>query len=271
MRSFWRALSINNIGEVFVPDEETEAARDLVRALDDARSDLLRARQHLGKFLMRHGHTFNECNNDGTPKSSWTKAHWAWIRDIEFKQTADQEVFDYYISEVCHAESHKKTLERYVFKYAQSAKWRRQVDALRCLKGIETVTAFAIAAEVGVFSRFGSAKEFTSYVGIVPCERSSGQHKANGPITKTGNTLLRRLFVEAAWHYARAPETRKERPNVDVPLSIENHAAKATKRLVRYRKHLKERGKRPVVANVATARELACFAWAIGRMAEGTL
>lgn len=266
-----RALSMGNIEEVFVPDEETEAARDLVRALDDVRSDLLRKRHQLSKFLMRHGHTFNDKNPSGTPVGSWTKRHWEWIRGIDFSHEPDQLTFDLYISEVRHAENHKKMLEREVAKLAQKPRWIARVNALRCLKGIETITAFALCAEIGVFSRFDTAKAFAAYVGLVPSEHSSGQKHATGEITKCGNTQVRRLLIESAWHYARASETRKKRPDASVPLSIENHAARATKRLVRQRKHLLQRGKRSIVANVATARELACFVWAIGRMAEGTM
>lgn len=266
-----RALSMSNIEEVFVPDEETEAARDLVRALDALRIDLLRKRQQLSKFLMRHGHVFDERNPNGTPIGAWTRAHWEWIRSIEFVHEADRLTFDFYISEVRHVEAHKKVLERDAIKLAQKPRWVSQVNALRCLKGIETMTAFALVVEVGVFSRFDTAKAFCSYLGLAPSERSSGARRANGPITKCGNVQCRRLLVEAAWHYPRASETRKKRPSADVPLSIENHAARATKRLVRQRKELAARGKKAVVANVATARELACFVWAIGRMAEGTL
>lgn len=266
-----RALSMGNIEEVFVPDEETEAARDLVRALDDVRSDLLRKRQQLSKFLMRHGHVFSERSEGGAPVGSWTRSHWAWMREIEFDHGPDRLAFDLYISEVRHAEAHKRLLEREVSKVARAPRWEGRVDALRCLKGVETLTAFSLTVEVGVFSRFDTAKAFCSYLGLTPSEHSSGGRRANGGITKTGNSHARRLLVEAAWHYARASEARKKSPSHEVPLSVESHAARATKRLVRQRRALLGRGKPPVVANVATARELACFVWAIGRMAEGTM
>ena len=266
-----RALSMGNIEEVFVPDEETEAARDLVRALDDVRADLLRKRQQLSKFLMRHGHVFSEKGESGAPVGSWTKRHWAWIREIEFGHEPDRLAFDLYISEVRHAEAHKRLLEREVAALARAPRWSGRVDALRCLKGIEVVTAFTLVVEVAVFSRFDTAKAFCSYLGLTPSEHSSGGRHINGGITKTGNAHARRLLVEAAWHYARASEARKRRPSCEVPLSIENHAARATKRLVHQRRALIARGKPSVVANVATARELACFVWAIGRMAEGTM
>lgn len=268
-----RMLAANNIVEVMVPDEECESMRDLSRLLEDARDDLARAKQRLTKFLLRHGHVFDERRADGRLKGNWTRDHWAWIRRIEFAQSADQDVFDAYISEVRHFEAHKKAIEGRVKKRAAEERWRSRVEALRCLKGIDTVTAFAIVVEAQVFSRFDNASAFAAWLGLVPSEHSSGGSSRKGGITKSGNSHLRRLLVEAAWHYANATPRRKERaagPGI-VPLPIENHAAKGTKRLVERRRLLSSCGKKPAVANVATARELAGWCWAIGRMCEGTL
>lgn len=266
-----RLLASRNIVEVFVPDEETEAMRDVSRVLEDVRDDLARAKQRLTKFLMRHGHVFDERNERGERKNYWTRAHWEWIRKIEFAHEADEDALAFYISEVRHIEAQKRQVENYIRKYAQKDRWRGRVEALRCLKGVETMTAFAIVVEAGVFSRFGSASAFASWLGLVPSEHSSGEKVSRGGITKAGNTHARKLLVEAAWHYPNAAAKRKKAPSPEVPLSVENHAAKATKRLVERRRRLHQRGKKPCVANCATARELACWMWAIGRMCEGTL
>lgn len=266
-----RLLATCNITEVFIPDQETEAAHDLVRAHDDLKQDLTRARQRLGMFLMRHGLVFNEKTPTGAPKGNWTKAHWEWMRKIEFAHDADNDAFALYISEVRHLEAQKKQLENFIIRLSRQDRWRDRVDALRCLKGIESPTAFALVAEAQLFSRFDSAKAYSSWLGLVPSEHSSGERIRKGGITKCGNSLCRRLLVEAAWHYVRASDKRKRAPTPEVPLRIENHAAKAVKRLVGQSRSLLRKGKRPVVANVATARELACFIWAIGCMAEGGL
>ncbi len=266
-----RLLATNNVVEVFVPDEEAEAAHDLVRAHQDVRQDLTRARQRLNMFLMRHGYAWSERKADGALKSSWTHDHWAWIRSIQFKDEADMDSFALYISEVRHLEQHKKQLENFVRREAMRDRWRLRVDSLRCLKGIEVVTAFALVVEACVFSRFRSASAYASWLGLTPSEHSSGEHIFRGSITKCGNSLCRRLLIEASWHYARASDKRKQAPTPEVPLSIENRAARGIKRLVKQRRRLIAKGKRSVVANVATARELACFVWAIGCEVEGSL
>jgi transposase len=267
-----RMLATHNIVEVMVPDEECEAMRDIARALEDARDDLIRAKQRLSKFLLRHGYVFDEANEKGQRKGNWTHAHWEWIRKIQFSQQADEDAFAYYISEVRHFEAHKQTIEKYIRGYAKDERWNARVEALRSLKGIETMTAFTLVVETQVFSRFATASAFASWLGLVPSEHSSGESSHKGNITKAGNSHLRKLLIEAAWHYARATTTRKRNEWGEVvPVRIENHAAKGVKRLAERRRYLHAKGKKPVVANCATARELACWVWAVGRMCEGSL
>lgn len=268
-----RQLLAHNVVEVFVPDVECEGAQALSRALEDARDDLVRAKHRLTHLLIRWGWVWSERTEEGKRRGTWTRAHWEWIRGIELPDAAAQETLDYYISEVRHVESQKKALEKRVAQHAGRPRWRGRVEALRCMKGIETATAFSLVAEAGVFSRFESARAFSSWMGLVPSEHSSGERVARGGITKAGNSHLRKLLVEASWHYARATKERKRGLYDDaVPAAISNHAAAGVRRLVERRRHLEhDLRKRPVVANVATARELACWVWALGRMSEGSL
>jgi len=267
-----RMLASHNIVEVMIPDEECEAMRDLTRALEDVRQDIVRAKQRLSKFLMRHGYIFSEVNEKGKRIGYWTRAHWEWMRKIEFPFEADEETYAFYISEVRHFEAHKKELEKFIRAHAKKGRWNLRVEALRSLKGIEVITAFAIVVEAQVFSRFDSASAFSAWLGLTPSEHSSGESFRKGGITKAGNSHIRKLLVEASWHYTGAHPTRKRNEWGEiVPLHIENHAAKGVKRLVTRRKYLHERGKKPVVANCATARELAGWVWAIGCMCEETL
>lgn len=265
-----RLLSTHNISEVYVPDLECEAARDLVRAHADCRESLVSAKQRLNHFLMRHGLVFDERNVRGERKKNWTRDYWAWVRGIDFDDDADGDAFAFYISEVKHLEATKKQLENFIRQNARKDRWRTRVEAIRCLKGIETLTAFALTVEADLFSRFPNASSYEAWTGLVPSEHSSGEHACSGSITGSGNHMVRRLLVEAAWHYSRASTGRKEAADPDVPLKLENHAAKGTKRLVERRRELAKR-KRPAVANCATARELAGWVWSIGCMAEGSL
>ena len=267
-----RLLATRNITEVFVPDDETEAMRNITRALEDAREDLVRAKQRLSKFLLTHGHVFDEKNDSGARKGNWTRDHWAWLRKIDLPRMAAQETLDYYVSEVRHFEGQKKMLEKLIEGHAQKERWQMRVACLMCLKGIDMMTAVSLVAEASVFSRFAHASDFASWLGLTPSERSSGEPEAKGGITKTGNSHARKLLVEASWHYMNClPSRKRHRWSEKVPLAIENHAARGVERLIGRRRHLHQCKKKPCVANCATARELACWVWAIGRMAEGTL
>lgn len=264
-----RMLSVGNVVEVWVPDDECEAARDLTRALDDAREDLKRCKQRLSKFLLRHGLVFSETNAEGQRKKNWTAAHWAWIRSISFPEKADDEVLAYYVDAVRQATENKKRLEKLVEAEASKPRWKKRVDSLRCLKGVDAMTAADIVFEAGEFSRFKNARSFAAWLGLTPSEHSSGESARQGGITKAGNKHLRRVLVEAAWHYISASPHPKDLAKGQAPdPAARRHAAKGIRRLVKRREEMLGRGVHKNKANVATARELACWCWAVGRMVE---
>ena len=184
-----RMLSVGNVVEVWVPDDECEAARDLTRALEDARDDLSRSKQRLSKFLLRHGLVFDERTPTGRRKGNWTRAHWSWIESIRFAEGADNDVLAYYVDAVRRAAEEKARLEGLVEAEARKPRWRRRVDSLRCLKGVDTATAADLVFEAGEFSRFRNARSFAAWVGLTPSEHSSGESDRRGAITKAGNWI----------------------------------------------------------------------------------
>lgn len=268
-----RLLATHNVTEVWVPPLEVEAARDLSRALDDAREDLQRARQRLSKFLLRRGHAFDEVDPaTGRRRGAWTRAYWRWVEGLRPEEVAAAHAFDHYVTCVRCAESDKRSLERLVLAEARGDRWRPAVEALSCIKGVDAVTAFCLAAEAGCFSRFATAGAYASWLGLTPSEHSSGEREARGGITKAGNSASRRALVEAAWHFKTcSPKPKAPPAGSAVPPALRRRCDEATARLRRRHDALGAAGKRPCVANVAVARELACWVWEAGRRAEGTL
>lgn len=265
-----RMLSVGNVVPVWVPDAGCEGARDLSRALADAREESQRSKQLLSKFLLRNGFRFEETYPTGGRVGNWTRRHWDWIRSLSMADAAAQETLEYYVRRCERACEERAELERMVRARAEEPRWKARCDALRCLKGIDAPTAFAVAAEAGEFSRFGGATSFAAWMGLAPSEHSSGGRTARGGITKAGNKHLRRLMVEAAWHYATCSPHRKPlAPGQEVAPAVRDHAAKGVSRLTARRRAMAERQKAPCAANCATARELACWCWAVGSMAEG--
>lgn len=238
-----RMLSVGNVVEVWVPDDECEAARDLTRALEDARDDLSRSKQRLSKFLLRHGLVFDERTPTGRRKGNWTRAHWSWIESIRFAEGADNDVLAYYVDAVRRAAEEKARLEGLVEAEARKPRWRRRVDSLRCLKGVDTATAADLVFEAGEFSRFRNARSFAAWVGLTPSEHSSGESDRRGAITKAGNKHLRKALVEAAWHYLTCSGRPKDLAKGQAPDRVaRRHAAKGVRRLVERREALLARG-----------------------------
>lgn len=245
-----------------VPTEAEEALRDLIRCREDAREDVLRQRQHVLKFLLRHGRIFRDTKH-------WTLAHWGWLRAQRFEQPLAQTVFTEYLSTLEKTLARVTTLDQEITKQAEKEPYAALTGRLRCLRGIDTLSAMALIAEICDFGRFEHPRELMAYLGLVPSERSSGNKQRRGSITKTGNSHARRILVEAAWHYRHAParNVRMKARWEGQPPSVVEHAFKAQERLHRRYFRLTSRGKPAQIAVVAVARELCGFAWAVARAA----
>ena len=253
-------LRSGDLTAVHIPDEATEAIRDLSRARAAAKRAERVARQQLAKFLLRHGRHF-------TGKTTWGPAHRAWIAQQRFEQPAQQRVLEDYAAAVDLAGDRVARLTAALAELVPT--WDRfpLVRALQALRGIELVGAVTLTAEVGDSRRFATAPELMGYLGLVPSEDSSGATRRPGRITGTGNTHVRRILVEAAWHYRRPPRLSKalRRRSEGLAAGVRSIAWKAQARLHRRLGRLLARGKAPQQAAVAVARELAGFVWAIAR------
>jgi len=252
-------LQAGLLTEVYAPDERQEADRDLTRCRQSAQENLKRIRHQLLKFLIRHGYIYT----DGT---HWTQKHFRWMRTLEFNVPMLRNVFDNYLTEMQHCVQRLETLDKDVQKLAAAEPYHQIVGLLCCFHGIDTLTAITTITEIFEFGRFSSPGELMSYLGLTPSESSSGEKNRKGAITKTGNKRIRRLLIEAAWHYRHpyntASKTLKQRRKHQPQWAI-NIADKAGQRLRKRYWYLVNHGKPPCKANVAIARELAGFIWAL--------
>jgi transposase len=237
-----------------------EAARDLVRAREDCRGDLMRARHRLSKLLLRYGIVYYG-------GAAWTGAHDRWLRTEaapQLRAPATRMAFDADYDHVLTMLARRGRLDSAIEDMAADGEFTPVVRRVSCLRGVGTLTAFALAVEIGDWNRF-SGNTIGSFVGLVPSEYSSGSSRVQGAITKTGNTHARRLLVEAAWHH---------RPRYHVGAVMRSRweqaspAARARGDEGNRRLHGRwvgflERRKRPTTANVAIARELAGWCWSL--------
>jgi len=252
---------------VWVPDRTHEALRDLVRARETAIEDQQRMRNRLSKFLLRRGLV--------KPQgwSSWTQKHLEWVekQTKQLDQVVDQLTLADYLGEVRHVAERIARLDKAIEEAVTQApdEMRAVVDALAALRGVGRLTAITVAVEVGSFERFESPRELMAYAGLVPREHSSGGpgNASRGGITKTGNTHLRRVLGEAAWHYTTSSprvSSKLRRRQQNVSAEVKTISERAQHRLCRRYWKLTAAGKPASKAVIALARELLGFMWAIG-------
>ncbi len=255
-----RLLMIDGLHAVRVPSTEEEALRDLVRAREDIRGDLMRARHRMSKLLLRYDVRYEDTG------SAWTARHRAWLTRIDLGETGAQATLLDYLGAIDALVVRRDALESTIGQLVPDSPWAQTIARLRCLRGIDTLSAVGLCSEIGDFERFERPGHLMSYLGLVPSENSSGERRRQGAITKTGSRHARRLLVEAAWHYRRAPakgQTLKRRQEGQ-PAHVIAISWKAQQRLHRtWRRLDSERGKRRTIVAVAAARELAGFCWAL--------
>jgi transposase len=255
-----RLLRLGELVAVRIPSRAEEAARDLMRAREDARSDLMCARHRLSKLLLRQGFVWEG--------KTWTAAHERWLAQQRFAERPLQIAYEEALATMHSVAARRAALDAAIAVEASEPLWAEVVGRLACLRGVSTLTAFGLAVEVGDWQRF-SGRSIGAYLGLVPSESSSGTRRCQGAITKTGNTHARRLLVEAAWQQRRPPRQASRelaRRREGQPAAVRVRAELANRRLYRRWTAFDARGKRSTVAAVAVARELAGWCWSLAVM-----
>lgn len=253
-----RNLLAGSLTAITVPPPGVEAARELVRAHDACRRDLMNARHRVSKMLLRHGRVYPQ-------PSTWTREHRRWLAAQQFPEPISELTYADLIATVDGLTARKTALAERIGEVATDPEWWPTVARLRAFRGVDTLTAFAIHRELGAdWHRFQKAHRVGSWLGLTPSRTQSGESDRHGQITKTGSMLARRLLVESAWQYTREPRIgvtlrNRQEGQPDHVLQIANRA--------QYRLHhvytgMRARGKPHNVTAVACARELSCFLWA---------
>lgn len=258
-------LRAGELVSVYVPTEENEALRDLVRAREDAKEDQLRTKHRLTKLLLRY-----DIKPPKDIKRKWTKKYWEWLNGLKFKNRALQVAFQEYLHTLYEVEQRIKRLEEEIHIEATESPKAPLIQAIQTLRGVAEITATSLVAEIGTFSRFPHPKALMSYIGVVPSEASSGETRRQGNITKTGNDHIRRLIIEASWSYRYKPALKGEllKRQEGQPPEVQAISWKAQHRLHEKYFRMLSKGKSGGKAVTAVGRELAGFLWAIAQEVE---
>lgn len=256
-------LRSGDLTEVWIPDEKTEAMRDLERSRDDAKNAERTARHQLSKFLLRNDRAYR----DGR---EWTAKHLDWVRKQKFDDPCKQCVHDDYVKAVDDAKERIRRLMKEIERFVAGHAIEPLVRALMAFRGIQLLSATVIAAEIGDLRRFKTARQFMAFLGLVPSEQSSGKSTKRGPLTKTGNGHVRRILLEAAQHYRHRPvhSSALRKRQEGVTKAVIDISWEAQQRLCRRLTHFTENNKPRNKAIVALARELAGFIWSLGQVSQ---
>jgi len=257
------SCACGGVEPIYVPDENDEAMRDLVRAREDAVCMQRQARQRLQALLLR-----NEIRY--VSRSSWTQAHRRWIARLKLPNPAQQIAFEEYVQAVEEAEQRLARLALAIAAQLEHWRWRPLVEALQALRGVSAIHAVRIVAELGDFRRFESPRKLMGYLGLIPSEDSSGPRRRQGSITKAGNSSARRAMIEAAHAYAHSARVSWviARRQTRLAKNVCDIAWKAQLRLCgRFRRLAARRVPKNKVV-VAIARELSGFVWAIAHQVK---
>jgi transposase len=260
-----RLLKMDELIAVRVPTEAEESARDLVRARDDARVELMAARHRLSKLLLRRGIVYPETQ-------TWNRPHDAWLRAVRRDGLDDAgsgtlAAFDAGYDAVSQIVARKDRLDREITIMAADSEFTAVTTRLGCLRGISTLTGFALAVEIGDWHRL-TGSSIAAYLGLVPSEHSSGGSRSLGPITKTGNTHARRLLIESAWYHKHQyrPGKIMQARWAQAPAAAAARGDAGNRRLHHRWMMLAAKHKKHTVANTAIARELAGWCWSLAIM-----
>jgi transposase len=242
---------------VHLPSEKEEALRTFIRCRLAFKESAKRVKNQINSLLLSQGLNWS--------KSKWTQTHRQWLAQLKLPHTFVQAALNEYLGHLQYLESRLAYLETQIEQIAQSPLYESSVRKLRAFKGISTLTAMVLIAEITDFRRFKSPRALMAFLGLIPSEHSSGDKQQGGSITKTGNSRCRKLLVEAVQHYSkRASISKKMRATLcQVSAYCANVAIKSFERLHKRYWSLTMKGKLRPVAITAIARELAGFIWAM--------
>jgi transposase len=226
--------------------------------------DRRRARQRLDKFLLRHDLVYRA-------GSGWTARYQLWLGGLRFDDPALRSTFGHYRGVVSARDAELAAIEAALTAWVERGPFAAATRRLACYRGIAYLGGLTLASEVFDWRRFGSARQFMGFTGLVPSEYSSGESVRRGHITKAGNGYVRTQLIESAWAY-------RNRASVGVDLKRRQaHADPATlarswtaqQRLCGRFARLAYRKTDKKIVVTAIARELAGFVWAEMVAAQG--
>ena len=245
------------LSTVHPPSEEEESVRSLIRCRLSFKEAVKKVKQQINSCLLGQDQHWKH--------SKWTHQHRKWLWELRMPKPYLQQVLEEHLAHLDYLETRLGYLDEQIEQIASRAPYAPAVKKLRALKGIQTLTAMVLIAEITDFRRFANPRALMAFLGLIPSEDSSGDKRKDGSITKAGNWRCRTALIEAVQHYGKSPhisaQMKSELSQVDA--SCADIAVKCLKRLHKRFWALIMKGKLRPVAITAIAREFVGFIWAM--------
>ena len=162
-----KCLAQHNYSPVHIPTATDEQTKEFLRMRDDHKLALKKIKQQILAFCLRHNYRY-----DGN--SHWTAAHLRWLKSLQ-PEALYKEILDEYLLTYTTLSDKLERLDKRIEELASKDEYKEAVKKLCCFIGVKTHTALSVLVEVGDFNGFASAKNFASYLGLVPGENTSSE------------------------------------------------------------------------------------------------
>jgi transposase len=242
---------------VHPPSEEQEAVRSLIRCRLAFKASVKRGKHQINSLLLSHNFRWS--------RTKWTNQHRQWLGSLQMPHDFLQQSLNEYLSHLDYLETCVERLDEQIEQLARCEIYAPSVKKLRAFKGIGTLTAMVLIAEITDFRRFPNPRALMAFLGLIPSENSSAGKQKGGSITKTGNIRCRTHLIESMQHYSKNPrlsqQMKHDLSQVDARSAL--IAINCLNRLHKRYWSLIVKGKLRPVALVAIAREFVGFVWAM--------
>lgn len=194
-RSIAHALSARQLKGIYVPSEEHESFRALVRTRKNFVNDLTRTKNRIKAILSVKAIAIPEPFDN----ANWSKKFIFWLESLELDKGPLKLSLLIYVDELKERKKKLFVINKQIREYLSKEKHQTLYKTLLQMPGIGMVTAATLIGEIWSMGRFQTFDQLNSYVGMHPMEHSSGEQERKGKITVRRNRNLRSELVEAAW------------------------------------------------------------------------
>jgi transposase len=195
-RRLSKNLENGDYGSCFIPSKQLREDRQISRLYGQIHGNITMVKNRIRRALEFHG------LDKHFPSGSWNDNQYKCLQDKLVALGLSESLFFCFkllLAELDQLRKHKAVILKTLRTMAKSKQYKQQVAVIESVPGIGILTAIRLALEWGDVRRFKRKEQFSSFLGLIPGEYSSGEQERKGHITKQGNRSVRRWLIECAW------------------------------------------------------------------------